>query len=174
VDDWVRVVEAFGGRVDDAAYAALQARPPLVGYFTSGGRLLLNPGVTLTVAGGLYLWARRAGRPIRLAVAVAIAVHATAVLVLQQLVATPLALVRESLTSTTNLAALVPVTDEGTLAARVLGTIDVFGVWWIGLLALGAGAATGRGAMRPALLFGAVYVVGAAVMAAGLAIAGGS
>jgi hypothetical protein len=174
VDERVRAVEAFGGRVDDAAYAAWQARPPLLGYFTSGGRLLLNPGVTLAVAGGLFLWARRAGRPIRPAVATAIAVHATTVLVLQQVVATPVAFVRESLASTTNLAALVPVADEGTVMARLLGAIDVFGVWWVCLMAIGAGAATGHGATRPALLFVAVYVVGAAVIAAALAVAGGS
>jgi hypothetical protein len=174
VDERVRAVEAFGGRVDDAAYAAWQARPPLVGYFASGGRLLLNPAVTLAVAGGLYVWARQAGRPIRLVVAAAIAVHATTVLVLQQAIATPVAFVRESLGSTTSLAALVPVADEGTLMARVLGAIDVFHVWWVCLLAIGAAAATGRGATRPALLFGAVYVVGAAAIAIGLAAAGGS
>jgi hypothetical protein len=120
------------------------------------------------------VWARQAGRPIRLVVAVAIAVHATTVLVLQQAIATPVAFVRESLGSTTSLAALVPVADEGTLMARVLGAIDVFHVWWVCLLAIGAAAATGRGATRPALLFGAVYVVGAAAIAIGLAAAGGS
>lgn len=173
VDERVRVVEALGGRVDDAAYVRLQMDPPVSAYFTSGGRLLLNPAVTLAAAGGLFLWAGRTGRPIRYAVALAIAVHATAALVLQQLVATPVALARESLASTSNLAALVPVADEGTLAARVLGTIDVFGLWWVGLLGVGAGAATGRGAWRPTLLFGAVYVVVAAVMAAGVAAVGG-
>ena len=50
VDERVRIVEAFGGRIDDAQYAALQASPPVITYFTSGGRLLLSPPVTLAVA----------------------------------------------------------------------------------------------------------------------------
>ena len=39
VDERVRVTEAMGGRVDDAAYAGLQRRPPVSIYLTSGGRL---------------------------------------------------------------------------------------------------------------------------------------
>ena len=42
VDERVRQVEAFGGRIDDAAYAALQRPRPWLTYFTSGGRLLLR------------------------------------------------------------------------------------------------------------------------------------
>ena len=173
VDERVRVVEAFGGRVDDAAYAALQDRPPLLAYFTSGGRVLLNPIVTLAVAGGLFGWSRRTGHGMKWVVALAIAVHAGVILVLQQLIATPVAFVSQSLGSTTNLAALLAVADEGTLGAGLLGAIDVFGIWWVCALAIGAGAATGRGALRPALVFGLVYMVGALVLAAGVA-AGGS
>src|SRR5687767_275637 len=50
VDERVRVIEAFGGSVDDAAYSALQANPPWWVYFTSAGRLLLTPEVTLLAA----------------------------------------------------------------------------------------------------------------------------
>jgi hypothetical protein len=52
VDERVRIVEAFGGTLDEAEYASLLARPPWQMYFTSGGRLLLTPPVTLLVAGG--------------------------------------------------------------------------------------------------------------------------
>ena len=102
VDERVRVVEALGGRVDDAAYGALQADPPTLVYLTSGGRLLLTPPVTLVVALGLMALAAASGGRIRYVVALAIAVHASVVLALQQVVATPLQYVRESLTSPTN------------------------------------------------------------------------
>ena len=49
VDERVRVTEALGQRVDDAAYAGLLANPPLAVYLTSGGRLLLTPPMTLLV-----------------------------------------------------------------------------------------------------------------------------
>jgi len=151
VDERVRVIEALGGRVDDAAYAALQANPPWLVYLTSGGRLLLTPAVTLLVALGLMALAALDGVKVRYGVALAVTVYASAVLALQQVVATPLHFVRESLTSPTNIAGVLPLLEEGSLPARWLGSIDLFGLWWIWLLAVGLAAATSQ----PAPLDGA-------------------
>jgi hypothetical protein len=169
VDEQVRVAEALGGTVDDARYQAWQAAPPWPTYFTSGGRTLLFPLTTLLVATGLYLWARRHAPGTRYLAALSVAVHASVVLVVQQLVATPLHALRESLTSPFNLAALLPFFDEGSLPARVLGTVEIFGVWWAVLLALGAAALTGgraRAYVGPVL---AVYL-GVAVAVAGVVV----
>jgi len=143
VDERVRVVEALGGRVDDGAYAAWQADPPALVYLTSGGRLLLTPPVTLLVALGLVVLASASGHHIRYVVALAIAVHASVVLALQQVVATPLHYVRESLTSPTNLVGFLAMLEEGSWPARLLGSIDVFGLWWMWVLSVGLAAATG-------------------------------
>jgi hypothetical protein len=86
VDERVRVTEALGQRVDDATYARLQASPPFAVYLTSGGRLLLTPPVTIVVAAGLLLLARIDGAALPFVSALAIAVHATVVLALQQVV----------------------------------------------------------------------------------------
>ncbi len=172
VDERVRVIEALGGRVDDAAYAAFQAHPPLYVYLTSGGRLLLTPLATLLVAAGLVAVARLDGATVRYVVALAVTVNATVVLAVQQVVATPLHFVRESLTSPTNLAGLLPMLEEGTWPARLVGSIDVFGLWWIWLLALGLGAATGRPGRRYAWRLLVVYVGIAAVVAAVFAVMG--
>ena len=173
VDERVRVIESFGGRVDDAAYTQLQASPPRWVYVTSGGRLLLTPPVTLLVAAGLFLWLRRVA-PVTFGQCVSTSVHATGALVAQQVVATPLHLLRESLTSPFNLAALLPFFDEGSVAARFLGTVEVFGLWWVVLLAMGCAAVTGRparGIIGP--LIGA-YAGAAAVVAAAVLLTGGS
>lgn len=172
VDERVRVTEAMGGTVDDATYAVWQAAPPRLTYFTSGGRLLLLPPVTVAVAAALWLWVRRRGATIPFTAALSVVVHASAVLVLQQLLATPLHVVRESLTSPFNLAALLPFFDEGSLPARVLGTVELFGVWWALLLALGAAALTGRQARAYAApilgaYFGIAALVGGAVVLMG-------
>jgi hypothetical protein len=165
VDERVRVTEALGRRVDDAEYARLQANPPHAIYFTSGGRLLLTPPVTLLVAAGLVALARLDGSSVSYGKALGIAVHATVVLALQQIVATPLHYAAESLTSPTNLAGVLRVFDEGTLAARLFGTIDVFGLWWLWLLSVGIGAAAGKPARRYAWRLLAVYVGVAAIVA---------
>jgi hypothetical protein len=172
VDERVRVTEAMGGRVDDATYARLQADPPVSVYLTSGGRLLLTPPVTIAVAAGLMLLARMGGARVTFVTALAIAVHATVVLALQQVIATPVHYLFESLTSPSNVAGLLRVFEEGSIAGRLFGTIDVFGLWWMWLLAVGLSAATGVPARRYAWKLLAVYVGIAAMVAAVFAVLG--
>ena len=104
----------------------------------------MTPPVTFFAALGLIALARIDKAVLGFKAAMAIAVHATVVLAVQQIVATPLHYVRESLTSPSNLAGLMPMLEEGTWPARWFGSIDVFGLWWVWLLAVGLGAATGR------------------------------
>ena len=172
VDERVRVTEAMGGRIDDDMYARLQNDPPVSIYLTSGGRLLLTPPVTIAVALGVMALARRDGASITFATALAIAVHATLVLALQQVIATPLHYAYESLTSRTNLAGLLGVFDEGSWPARLLGAIDIFGLWWIWLLSLGLAAATTRPARRYIWTLLAVYIGIAAIVATVFAMLG--
>jgi len=173
VDERVRVTEAVGGRVNDAEYARLQANPPLTVYLTSGGRLLLTPPVTILVAAGLLVLGRLDGGALSFVTALAIAVHATVVLAVQQLIATPVHYAYESLTSPTTLAGILRVFDEGTWPARLFGTIDVFGLWWMWLLSLGLAAATARPARQYLWRLLAVYVGVAALVAAVFAVLGG-
>jgi len=174
VDEQVRVVEALGGRVDDAQYAAWQAHPPWRIYFISGGRALLLPVTTLAVAAGMFMWARRRSAGVRFAGALSVAVHAGVVLALQQIAATPLHLVRESLTSPFNLAAVLPFFDEGSLPALVLGAVELAGVWWVWLLAVGLAALTGGRARKYAGPLLAMYLGVAAIVAGVVVLIGGS
>lgn len=172
VDERVRVVEALGGQIDDGAYAALQANPPWLMYLTSGGRILLTPLVTVLVAAGLVVLASLDGVRVRYVVALAVTVHASAALAVQQLVATPLHFVRESLTSPFSLSGLAPMLQEGSLPARWLGALDVFGLWWVWLLAVGLSAAAGRPAWRYLVRLLVAYVGVAAIVAAVFAVFG--
>ena len=172
VDERVRVIEALGGRVDDAAYGALRANPPVLMYLTSGGRLLLTPPVTVLVALGLVALAALDRARIRYAVALAIAVHASVVLAVQQVVATPLHYLRESLTSPTNLAGLLPMLEEGSWPARLLGSVDLFGLWWMWVVSIGVAAATGLPARRYLWRLLLVYVGIAAIVATVFAVMG--
>jgi hypothetical protein len=174
VDERVRTTEMIGGRVDDAAYAALLANPPLSAYVTSGGRALLTPPVTLLVALALVGFAAAARARLPFAIALAIVVHATVVLALQQVVTLPAQLVRESLGSPTSLATLVPMVDEGTWLARLLGSIDLFGLWWVVLIAVGVAAATGRSTLHWLARLIAAYLAIAALVAGAVAAFSGS
>jgi hypothetical protein len=134
----------------------------------------MAPPVTLVAGLILMALARLDGATFGVAAALAVTVHASVVLVLQQFISVPLQYLRESVTSPTNLAALLPMIEDGSFGARVFGAVDVFGLWWIWLLALGVSAATGRPARRYAWRLLAVYLGFALVMAAVLAAAGGS
>jgi hypothetical protein len=173
VDERVRVIEMFGGAVDDARYAQLQAAPPWWVYLTSGGRFLLTPAATVLVAIACWAIARRDRAPARFAQVLAIVVHATVVLVVGQLIATPVNYVRESLSSSVSLATILPGIQEGTVAARFFGMFDLFGLWWLVLVAIGVAALTRRPARRYLLMFLSMYVAFAAVMAGVIAAAGG-
>lgn len=172
VDERVRVIEGLGGRVDDATYEGLQARPPFAAYAASGGRMLLTPPVTLLVALGLVGLARIDGHRLRYVVGLSIAVHAGIVLAVQQVLITPVHLVRESLTSPTTIGGLFPIFDEGTWAAHLLGTIDVFGLWWVWLMGMGLAAATGRTTGHSLVRLALVYVGIAAIVAGVFAVMG--
>jgi hypothetical protein len=165
VDERVRVIEAFGGAVTDQQYQSLLAQPPWWVYAMSGGRFLLNPLMTLAAAAVLWLVARAEQRTVRFKQALSIVVHASVVLLLGQLVATPLHYLRESLTSPLNLAAVLPLMEEGTAPARVAGSLDLFALWWAALLAMGLSVLTRRRSMRYAWSIAAVYVAFAAVVA---------
>jgi hypothetical protein len=173
VDERVRQVEAFGGRIDDARYDALLQRPPWDAYFLSGGRLVLLPPITVLVAAALMALARLDGAPLPIAGGLAVSVHASVPLAVQQLIATPISYLTESLASPTNLAAALRL-ENGTLGSRLFGAIDLFGLWWVWLLAVGLSAATGRRASGYLVRLVFIYAGIAAALAAAMTLAGGS
>jgi hypothetical protein len=174
VDERVRVIEAFGGSVSDEQYAALQAAPPWWVYITSGSRLLLTPPATILAAFAMWLVARRTGEHATFIQMVSVAVHASIVLLVGQLVATPLHYLRESLTSPLNLAAVLPLVEDGTPQARFFGTMDVFVLWWTALLAIGLSVTTGVRARRYFAFLVAAFAAFAGVVALAATLAGGA
>ena len=121
-----------------------QAHPPVLGIFDERRAAAVDAAGHAAGGGGSDAAGAAGRRGAAFVTALAIVVHATVVLALQQMVATPLHYVYESLTSPTNVAGMLRVFDEGTWPARLFGTIDVFGLWWMWLLSVGLAAATGQ------------------------------
>jgi hypothetical protein len=67
----------------------------------------------------------------------AVAMHSAVVLAFLTLFTTPLAYVRESLSSATNLAIFLPFLDETSFLAQLLGSIDLIYIWWLVSLSIG-------------------------------------
>ena len=116
MDERVRVVEALGGRWTTRATKPGRRRRPGRPTSPAAAGVLLLPVTTVAVATGLYLWARRRAPGVRYLAALSVPCTPASILALQQVLATPLHVVRESLTSPFNLAALLPLLRRGLAA----------------------------------------------------------
>lgn len=174
VDQQVRTLEAFGQVVDDERYDALEARSVYGGAIQAGEMVVGAPLLAWVIAALIYGSHRAASPQVTFRQVLAVVVHSGVVLAVQQLVLSPINYARESLSSPVNLAALLPMIEEGTLPARFLGMIDLFVVWWLVVLAIGVGVLYGRRARQVmARLFG-VYLGLALALALAMAAAGGA
>jgi hypothetical protein len=170
LDDNVRRMEAFGRTVSDAQYAQMEQMAPYSRYFAAVFQLILMPILALIVAGLAYAVFNAAlGGDAAFKQVYAIVVHSGAIMVMQALFGLPLAYARESLSGTTNLGIFVPFLDENSFAARMLGSLDLFLIWWMVSLAIGLGVLYRR-RTRPIattllVIYAAIGVVIAAIKA---------
>src|SRR5216683_2602716 len=140
LDNQVRQMESFGRTVSDAQYQQMERMAPYARYFAAGFQLVLTPIMALIVAGVTFaIFNAVLGGDATFKQVYAVVVHSGVVLSVQTLFGLPLAYARETLSGTTNLAVFVPFLDENTFAARLLGSIDLFLIWWIVSLAIGLG-----------------------------------
>ena len=174
VDQWERTAIAFGQPVDDARYAEFQewsARGVLYAALTSlAAGPLAAIGLSAILFGIFTAW--RGGRASFRQV-LAVVVHASVILMLRQLISTPVNYARESVASPTTLVGLLSGIDEGSPVARLFGLIDVFVVWWLIVLTLGIAVLYRLPAPRVAALSIGVYVAMALLLVGTMAMLGG-
>ncbi len=96
----------------------------------------------------------------------AVVAHSSVVVLVQGLFSLPLDYARETMSSPTNLGVFLPFLDESSFTARMLGTIDLFYIWWTVNLAIGLGVLYKRRTGPIAATMLAVYVAIAVVVAA--------
>jgi hypothetical protein len=103
----------------------------------------------------------------------AVVVHSGVVIAVQQLFTLPLDYVRQTMSSPTNLMVFLPFLDEESFAARLLGSIDLFIVWWSVSLAIGLGVLYRRRTGPIATTLLVIYlVIGLVIAAVKTALAG--
>ena len=166
LDAQVSQMESFGFQVGDEQYARMQKGMEIAPYTTAGGIVVVSPIMTLIIAGILFAVFNAAlagdGTFKQL---FAVLVHAGVISALSAMFTGPLNLARGAVGSATNLAVLLPMIDEASFLGRLLGTIDLFFVWFLIVLAVGLGVLYRRRTQPIAIgLFG-VYAVFAVVIA---------
>ncbi|MDE3155652.1 MAG: YIP1 family protein [Acidobacteriota bacterium] len=166
LDQQVRTVEGFGRHLTDAQYADLRQVDQYGAAIGAAQGLLGTPLAVLAVAlllfGYFHVRARGAARFPQV---LAVVAHAGVVLTLQQLIVTPLAWMRQTLASPTNLSALFPVFTQGSFLAGLTGSFDLFRLWWLAVLAIGLGGLYRRRAGPIFLGLCGVYLVVGIVLA---------
>ena len=167
LDNQVRQMESFGRTVNDAQYAQMERMTPYARYFAAAAQLMLTPFMALIVAGLVFAVFNAAlGGDATFKQVFAIVVHSGAILALQGLFTLPLAYARESLSGATNLSVFFPFLDENSFAARMLGSIDLFLIWWIVSLAIGLGVLYRRRTAPIATILVVIYAAIGLIIAA--------
>jgi len=167
LDNQVRQMESFGRTVGDAQYAQMERMAPYSRYFAAGFQLIFTPLMALVVAGLAFAVFNAAlGGEASFKQVYAIVVHSGAILIVQTFFGLPLAYARESLSGATNLAVFFPFLDESSFAARALGSIDLFLIWWMVSLAIGLGVLYRRRTGPIATTLLVVYVAIGLIIAA--------
>lgn len=171
LDQQVRTVESFGMKIDDAAYERMTQSAGRAKYFGAAGQLIALPLTALAVAGIAFaVFSAAMGGDATFKQVFAIVSHSGIVISLSQVFVLPLAYARENMSGGTNLAVFAPFLDENGFPAHVLGSVDLFILWWAVSLAIGLGVLykkrTGPIATTLIVVYVAIGVIIAAVKSA--------
>jgi hypothetical protein len=175
LDAAVRQREAFGAEVDDTTYAGMERIAGFMGYIVPIYSLVVGPIVTMILAGIVKAaFAVISGAEATFKQTLGVIAASGVVILVQQCFVLPLNYVRETMTSATSLGAFLPMLAEDSFAARFLGTIDLFIVWWVIVLAIGLGVLFRRSTRTIALTLFGIYLIIALAVAGVTTMAGGS
>jgi hypothetical protein len=167
IDQQVAARESFGRPMTQAEIDGVEKFAPYFVYITPAFQLVGLSGIGLIVAGlSFAVFNAMLGGDATFKQVFAVVCHSGVVLAALSLFTTPLAYVRESLSSATNLGVFLPFLDESSFLARMLGSIDLIFIWWMLSLAIGLGVLYRKRTGPIAVTMLAIYVVIAVIIAA--------
>jgi hypothetical protein len=166
INQAVTSTENWGAKVTEPQLQAMEKMAPYAWMIQAGSMLVLSPIFWLVLGGLLFGVFSTMGGTASFKQVFAVLVHSSVITCAQQLFIVPLNYARESLSSATNLAVLLPMLEEGTFLARLTGLIDLFIVWWLVVLSIGLSVLYKRRTGRIAAALFVVYGIIALVIAA--------
>jgi len=139
-DQQVSRMEASGRHLSDAQAQALARMVPYFTYFALPFQLVFfGAGGVLVAAVACGVLTGTLGGDATFQQVFAIVAHSGAILAPGFLFALPLDYAHETMTSPTSLMVFLPMIEDGSFAARLLGAFDLFRIWWAINLAIGLG-----------------------------------
>ena len=172
LDKTAEAARQSGAEMPEAQWATMQKIASYMGPIYAVSTLVIAPLMWLIVTTILFAVFNAAlGGTASFKQMYAVFVHSTAVTVVQQVFVTPLNYARETMASATNLAVFLPMLDEGSFLAKLLGMVDLFLIWWLIVLSIGLGVLfrrkTGPIAAGLFVVYGIIAVIAAAFMSRG-------
>jgi hypothetical protein len=161
------MMESFGVKLSDAAYDRMEQSLDTARYTGALGQAITLPIAGLIIAGiMLGVFNAALGGDGTFKQVYAIVAHSAVVLTVSQLFGLPLAYARETMSGATNLGVFAPFLDENSFAARALGSVDLFILWWIVSLSIGLGVLYKKRTTPIAVSLIVVYVAIGLIIAA--------
>jgi len=166
IDQQVETMKSFGMEVNDQMYAQMEKRSAMMPYTTGGSVLFISPIMAVIIAGILFaIFNAAMGGEAKFKQVFAVLVHAGAVSALSTVFSGIVNYFRGGMGSAANLGALLPMLPERSFVANLLGTVDVFLVWYVIVLAMGLAVLYRRRTQPIAISLLAFYAVVALVIA---------
>jgi uncharacterized membrane protein (DUF2068 family) len=167
LDEQLAQMENFGFKPSEAQITVLEQRAGYSRYVALAGQVVVIPvGMLLVAAVGLAIFNAGLGGNATFKQAYAVVAHSWFLPMLQVVFVLPLNYATGSMAGSTSLAVFLPMLDKASFAARFLGQVDLFRIWWAVSLAIGFAALYKRKTSPIAWGFLAVYGVIALAMAA--------
>jgi hypothetical protein len=161
LDQAVSQQEAFGNTVTDEQYEGMRSMSKYAAYMGAVQFIVGVPLGALIMGGILYaIFNALMGGSATFKQVMAVVAHSQIISALAFLVTTPINYVKGTMTGATNLGVLFPMLDESSFAARLLGMMDLFLLWWLFVLSVGIAVLYKRKTSSVAMvLFGIYFVI---------------
>ena len=175
LDQQVESMKSLGFEVNDQMYNEMEKNSQNAPYVTGISVLFISPIVTIVIAGILFaIFNAAMGGEASFKQVFTVLVHASAVSALSTVFSGIINYFRGGVSSAANLGALLPMLPQGSFVANLLGTVDVFLIWYIIVLAMGLAVLYRRRTQPIAISLMAVYAVIAVIIAVVKSRAGGA
>ena len=156
----------FSGQVSDQQIQGMEKMAPFIGYITVAYMLVVMPIFMVIISGILYaIFNAAMGGNATFKQVFTVVVHAGPIGVLSQLFTVPLNYFRGTMTSATTLAVLLPMLDDKSFLAKLLGMIDLFLIWQVIVLSMGLAVLYRRRTQPIATALLVVYAIIAVIVA---------
>jgi hypothetical protein len=155
------------GQPNEQQLQAIEKMAGIMGYVMGGATLITTPLFLVLIAGVAFLiFGVFTGGDAKFKQVFAIVAHSYVIPVLGMAVTLPVNYMRESLDSPMNLSVFFPMLSDGSFLMKLLGTVELFRVWWMMTLAIGLAVLYRKKTSSMATVLFVAYLVIALAVAA--------